>query len=291
MAEHDHAGRRIATAFFLNLFFSLFEIAGGILTGSTAILSDAVHDLGDAVTLGISWKVESISRKRRDATYTFGYRRFSLLGSLLSAAVLLVGISIVLIRVIPALLEPPDVHAGGMLLFALVGMSVNLLAVLRLHKGHSSHEKMVTLHLLEDVFGWAGVLIVSIVLQFVYLPILDPLLAVIISVFLVLTIVKQVKQVFAILLQAAPEDLSPDELSREIMQRFPQASGIHDMHIWSLDDERRIMTFHMILDGEMSVGESAQIKSEIKRFLSEAYHLDHVTIDAETDTESCTSCD
>ncbi|MGM0431297.1 MAG: cation diffusion facilitator family transporter [Spirochaetota bacterium] len=289
--EHDHAGGRIATAFFLNLFFSLFEIVGGILTGSTAILSDAVHDLGDAVSLGISWKVESYSRKHRDTTYTFGYRRFSLLGSLLSAVVLLIGISIVLTRAIPALFNPPDVHAGGMLLFAIVGITVNLLAVLKLHEGHSSHEKMVTLHLLEDVFGWAGVLIVSIILQFVYLPILDPLLAVVISAFLIITIVRQVRQVLVILLQAAPEHLNSDEMSKEITRQFPQASGIHDMHIWSLDDEHKIMSFHMILDDEINMAESAQLKTEIKQFLSESYGIDHVTIDAETNTESCTSCD
>jgi cobalt-zinc-cadmium efflux system protein len=292
MSAHHHHGstRRILVAFVLNLFFSLFEIVGGVLTGSTAIISDAIHDLGDAATLGLSWFMERYSHKRRDATYTFGYRRFSLLASLLHAAILLVGIVIVLTRAIPALLDPPAVDADTMIYLAALGIVVNVIGMLTLHRGHSSHEKMITLHLLEDVLGWAAVLAVSIFLQFIYLPILDPILAILIAMVLAVSIIRQAKEVSRILMQAAPSELDSRKIAEDIQQRF-SISDVHDMHIWSLDGQKSIASFHIRSDEQMDIEALFDMKSEIKQYLNQAYGLDHVAIDAERSGDSCNTCD
>jgi cobalt-zinc-cadmium efflux system protein len=292
MSGHHHAStKRIGVAFFLNLFFSIFEIAGGIITGSTAIISDAIHDLGDAATLGISWRVERFSQKSRDRAYTFGYRRFSLLASLIHAAILLAGIAIVLSRAIPALFNPTDVDADKMIILAMIGLVVNMIGIITLHKGHSSHEKMITLHLLEDVLGWAAVLAVSIFLQFIYLPILDPILAILIALVLGLTIIRQAKEVFRILLQATPKGFDPIQISKEIEQRFPKIHDLHDMHIWSLDGDKSIVSFHIIAGEDLELESLLEIKKSIKDYLFSTYGLSHVAIDAERDVNSCNTCD
>lgn len=292
MSAHHHHGssRRILVAFLLNLFFSVFEIVGGVITGSTAIISDAIHDLGDAATLGLSWFMEHYSHKKRDSIYTFGYRRFSLLASLLHAAILLIGIVIVLTRAIPALFNPPAVDADTMIYLAGIGIFVNVIGMLTLHRGHSSHEKMITLHLLEDVLGWVAVLVVSIFLQFIYLPILDPILAILIAMVLAVSIIRQAKEVSRILMQAAPRQLDSRKITEDIQQRF-MISDVHDMHIWSLDGHKSIASFHMRADEQMDIETLFDLKSKVKQYLQRTYGLDHVAIDAERSGDSCNTCD
>lgn len=292
MSAHPYHGstKRILIAFILNLFFSLFEIVGGALTGSTAIISDAIHDLSDAATLGLSWFMERYSHKKRDPTYTFGYRRFSLLASLMQAAILLIGIVIVLTRAIPALFNPPAVDADTMIYLAGLGIVVNVIGMRTLHGGHSSHEKMITLHLLEDVLGWAAVLAVSVFLQFIYLPILDPILAILIALVLTFSIIRQAKEVSRILMQAAPRELDSRKIAEDIQQRFT-ISDVHDMHIWSLDGQKTIASFHIHADELMDIDTLFDMKSKIKQYLQRTYGLEHVAIDAERSEDSCNTCD
>ena len=170
--DHSHDTGNIKVAFFLNLSFTIIEIIGGLMTNSMAILADALHDLGDSLSLGISWFLEKVSEKKPDETFTFGYARFSLLAAFINSMVLIVGSTIILYHVIPRLLNPEPVEASGMLLLSILGIVMNGLAVLRLKKGSSMNEKVVTWHLMEDILGWVVVLVASIVLMFVDWPII-----------------------------------------------------------------------------------------------------------------------
>ena len=171
--HHGGSGSNLLFAFAMNLFFAIVELVGGIFTGSVAILSDALHDFGDSISLGVAWRLQKLSEKGRDTSFSYGYKRFSLLGALLISLILLVGSVFVIIAAIERLSVPGEPKAGGMLVLAIFGLAVNGLAAFRLKGSSSLNERAVMLHLMEDVLGWAAVLVVSIVMLFVNAPILD----------------------------------------------------------------------------------------------------------------------
>ncbi len=138
MSHHHHTTNNIKIAFLLNLSFTLLEIIGGLWTNSVAILSDALHDLGDTVALGLSWHLANVSQKKRDSQFSYGYKRFSLIGALISSIILLLGSVIILSEAIPRLFHPENVYVEGMILFAIFGVLVNGVAALRLRGGQDA---------------------------------------------------------------------------------------------------------------------------------------------------------
>ncbi|MEQ9231618.1 MAG: cation diffusion facilitator family transporter, partial [Cyclobacteriaceae bacterium] len=140
---HHHPTKNIRVAFFLNLGFALIELVGGLLTNSVAILSDALHDLGDSLTLGASWYFAKLSTKERDKEFSYGYKRFSVLGALISSVVLLIGSIFIIVETIPRLLNPVQPDTGGMIILGIIGVVVNGIAALKLSHGHSLNEQAV----------------------------------------------------------------------------------------------------------------------------------------------------
>ncbi|MCI4669906.1 MAG: cation diffusion facilitator family transporter [Bacteroidia bacterium] len=289
-SHHQHHGTgNIKVAFFLNLGFTLIEIVGGILTNSVAIISDAIHDLGDSLSLGLSWYFQSLSSKKGDAQFSFGYQRFSLLGAVINSIVLIVGGIFVLQEAIPRLWEPSQPNAEGMIYLAILGIAVNGAAVLRLRKGSSINEEVVSLHLLEDVLGWVAVLIAAIVMQFVDAPILDPLLSILITAWVLWNVYRNLRKSFKILLQAVPGDKDITELKRQI-QQIPEIANVHDIHLWTLDGEKDIFTVHVKLDQVVDFQKQAAVKATIRQILAEQ-HIEHVTIEVESEEEDCEQID
>lgn len=193
--SHTNSTSNIKSAFFLNLFFTIIEIIGGFLTNSIAILADAIHDFGDSLSLGLSWGLDKYSQKKRTPRFSYGYKRFSLLAALINSIVLIIGSIFILSRVIPRLIAPEPSNATGMILLAILGIIINGIAVLRLKRGSSLNEKVVSWHLFEDVLGWIAVLIVGTINIFVSIPILDPLLAIIFTLLILYNILKNLKQI------------------------------------------------------------------------------------------------
>ena len=284
-SHHHHATGNIKVAFFLNVGFTIIELIGGILTNSVAIISDAVHDLGDSLSLGLAWYFQNLSRKKGDANYSFGYQRFSILGAIINSMVLIIGGILVLEEAIPRLWEPQQPHAMGMIYLAILGILVNGAAVLRLKKGHSINERVVSLHLLEDVFGWCAVLIGAIVMQFVDFPILDPLLSILITVWVLRNVYVNLKSSFKILLQAVPADKDISEIKSRI-KHLPEVEQVHDIHLWSLDGETDIFTVHLKVYNIEKLSEAAKVKSAIRNLLAEN-KVAHCTIEVETSEEDC----
>ena len=167
--------KNILIAFLLNLFFSVFEFAGGLFTGSVAIVSDAIHDMGDAASIGISYFLEKKSKKLPDETHTYGYARYSVIGSVITTLILLVGSCFVVYNAIGRIIVPTKIHYDGMILFAIVGVAVNFCAALFTREGDSLNQKAVNLHMLEDVLGWAVVLVGAVVMRLPILPSSTPL--------------------------------------------------------------------------------------------------------------------
>ncbi len=287
MHDHSHhpTTENIKLAFALNLGFTLFEIAGGLWTNSLAILSDAVHDLGDSIALGSAWYLENLSHKKSDEKYSYGYRRFSLLGAVITTLVLVTGSLFILSEAIPRLLSPESVHEEGMLVFALIGIVVNGIAALRLRKDSSINSQTVAWHLIEDILGWVAVLIVSIVLMFQDLPILDPILSILITLYILFNVLKNLKKTIVIFLQAVPEEGSIESFNQQVLQ-IEGVTGVHHTHIWSLDGEHNVISTHIVVRSDSSREDILAIKNAIKQLIDKQNYY-HSTVEIEYAGETC----
>ncbi len=266
---------------------AIVELIGGIMTNSTAILSDALHDFGDSLSLALSWYLEKVSNKKSDKQFSFGYRRFSLLAAVINSVILLGGSIWILTEVIPRLMNPESVHAKGMMYFAIAGLVVNGASVLLIRTGTSLNERVVSWHLMEDVLGWLAVLIVSIVLQFKDIPILDPILSLMITTIIVFNVFRNFKQVFFVFMQSTPASIN-QTLIEEALAKHKSISKVYHTHVWSLDGERHVLTTHIVLkadaDKESYLEVQKWARDEVKK-----YGLWHTTIEIEF-TESTTEC-
>lgn len=283
--HHHNSTQNIKVAFFLNLGFTLLEIVGGLWTNSVAILSDAIHDLGDSLSLGLSWYLDKKSKQKGNRIFSFGYQRFSLLGALINGLVLTVGSLYILTEAIPRLLNPEPSNAAGMLLFAIVGIAVNGAAVLRLRSGKTLNERMVSWHLLEDVLGWVAVLIVSVVLLFWDAYILDPILSIVILAYVLFNVGKNLRETFLIFLQGVPSELDMNAIQSAIAA-LDRVVSVHHTHLWSLDGEKHVLTIHVVISEVRSVKEIIEVKRKMKAVLK-AVPVEHATIEIEFEDEGC----
>jgi cobalt-zinc-cadmium efflux system protein len=289
---HDHRssdGKNIALAFFLNLGFCLLEMIGGILTNSIAILSDALHDLGDSISLGMSWYFQKISKRKPDGRYTYGYKRFTTLSALLNSLILLTGSGIILFESISRLFHPIQANAKGMFLLALLGLLVNGFAALRLRKGMSLNEKVVSLHLLEDVLSWAAVLIASIVMIFADVKILDPILSIGIAFFVLYNVYRNLRAAFRVILQGKPEEVDDTEI-RKLLLSLSYVQSIHDLHIWTMDSEYLVLTVHLVLKDSVQEKERQTLRAAAHELLK-SHGIQHATLEIESESENCEWCE
>lgn len=286
--SHVHAHGQpdnIRLAFFLNLSFTLLEIVGGLYTNSVAILSDAIHDLGDSLSLGLAWFLERYAGKESDFKYSYGYHRFSLLGALLNSAILLIGSIGILFRTVPRLLAPEASNETGMLVLAIIGIVVNGIGVVRLRGDKSINARVIGLHLLEDVLGWVAVLIVSIMLFFTDWYILDPLLSIVITAWILYNVVKNLRETVSVFLQRVPRNLDLAAIEGR-MRGVENVVDTHHTHIWSLDGEHHVLSTHVVVDPQTTRQQAVCVKGDIKAILQE-YHLDHLTLDIEYGDADC----
>ena len=288
--EHSHDSKpmkNIRTAFFLNIIFAIIELIGGLLTNSIAILSDALHDFGDSISLGIAWYLQKLSGKKRDARYSYGYKRFSLLGAVFISFILIIGSVFVIKECVFRFIEPQEPNPKGMFLLAILGVAVNGIAVLRLKKGKSFNERAVFLHMMEDVLGWIAVLVGSIVMMIFHVPILDPILSLIITVWVLFNAYKNLKSTFQVLLQETPKNIDVEKLKSNLL-KIEKVSDIHDFHLWSLDGENHIMTLHVVVKN-FTIEDIEALRSEVRKVASDA-GINHATMEIETE-EGSKSCD
>ena len=281
----DPSSDRIGWAFLLNVTFTIIEFIGGWLTNSTAIMADAVHDLGDSLSIGTAWFLQRAGNKQATERFSYGFKRLSLLAAMLNGVVLVCGSIWVLIESIPRLFAPEMPHTEGMFLLALLGVGVNGFAAYKLSAGNTLNERVLNWHLIEDVMGWVAVLIVSVVLMFVNLPILDPLLSIAFTLFILYNVVRNINLTLGLFLQGAPDE----QIQLQIKQRLQQiefVEDIHHLHFWSLDGEQHVLTAHLVLKQLLQPEQLVAIKCEVAECLRE-YKLSHTTIEFEFPEEAC----
>ena len=270
----------ILIVFILNLVFSIFEIVGGIFTGSVAIISDAMHDIGDAASIGISYLLEKKSKKQPDEKYTYGYARYSVLGSLITTSILILGSVAVIFNAINRIIKPTEIKYTSMIIFAIAGVCINLCAAHLTHNGKSLNQKAVNLHMLEDVLGWLIVLIGSIVMHFTDFSLIDPIMSICISMFILAKAICSLKEAFDLLLEKAPHDVNIKKI-KEYLSDIDGIIDIHHIHIWSMDGQNHYATMHIVTDKN-----TRQIKVKVREKLIEL-GIFHTTLELETTDEHC----
>lgn len=274
------ASKRILTAFILNAVFSVVELIGGALTGSTAILSDAVHDMGDAVSIGASYFLERKSLKPADGKYTYGYKRLSVLGGALTTLILFAGSVAVTVNAVKKIINPTPTDYDGMIILALIGVAVNLTAAYFTGGGESLNQRAVNLHMLEDVLGWLAVLVGAIVMRFTQLHFIDPLISIVISAFMLVAAAKNLKAAVELFLEKAPDGISADEIKHKLCE-INGVDDVHHIHIWSTDGIDNYVTLHLVTDED-----AEKIKKQVRHKL-EHCGIHHVTIELEKIGEDC----
>ena len=271
--------KNILIAFILNITFSIFEFVGGIFTNSAAILSDSIHDLGDAASIGISYFMEKKSKKQADNKYTYGYVRYSVLGGVITTSILLVGSVLVILNAVDRIINPVEVNYQGMIIFGVVGVVLNTIAALVTRKGDSIDQKAVNLHMLEDVLGWVVVLVGAIVMNFTDIKIIDPCMSIGVAVLILVTSLRNLKLVVDIFLAKTPADIDIDELKKHLTA-IDGVEDIHHIHVWSIDGYNNYATMHIVSKADDIV----KVKKEIREELEE-HNICHAIL--ETETEEC----
>ena len=271
---------KILIAFILNISFSIFELIGGAITGSVAVLSDSLHDLGDGISIGISYFLEKISRKGADENYTYGYQRFSVLGGLITSSILAIGSVIVAYNAVIRIINPTRINHNGMIILAVFGIVLNVAAAFATSGGFSMNLKAVNLHMIEDVLGWCVVLLGGIIIKFTNLTLIDPLMSIGVAVFIFLSAIKNIKRILEILMDKVPENIEIGHIY-EHLQGLNGVKGVHHLHIRSLDSINNIATVHIITDEDCNSVKSA-VKNELKNF-----GIYHTTVETESSSEIC----
>ena len=272
--------KKILIAFILNFLFSIFEFVGGAITGSVAIISDAVHDMGDAASIGIAYFLERKSKKQPDEIYTYGYARYSVIGSLITTLILLFGSGLVIYNAVERIINPVSIHYNGMIIFAVVGALVNLCAAWFTRSGDSLNQKAVNLHMLEDVLGWLVVLVGAIVMRFTDFALLDPILSIAVALFILYHAVMNLIETLSLFLEKVPRGIELSEI-REHLCHVEGVLDVHHIHIWSMDGHRHYATLHVVAEGD-----AHHIKDAVRRELRE-HGIVHATLELEAPGEHC----
>lgn len=271
---------KILFAFILNLAFSIFEFAGGIITGSIAIISDATHDAGDAASIGLSYFFERKSKKHPDDKYTYGYARYSVIGGFISSLILFIGSALMIYNSIGRIITPTKVNYNGMIAFALVGVCVNFCAASFTRGSGSLNQKAVNLHMLEDVLGWVVVLAGAVVMRYTNFVLLDPILSICVSIYILVNATKNIKEITELFLEKVPHDIDVEKI-KDGIQEIDGIVDVHHIHLWSLDGQNNYATMHIIADENLH-----EIKKNIREKLQK-YGINHVTVETETSSEHC----
>lgn len=267
------SSRNMTIAFLLNFSFAIIEFIFGLLFHSSAVLADAIHDTGDALAIGLSTLFEKISTRKEDREYTLGYKRYSLLGALLTSVILLIGSTLVIVENVPKLFAPEKVNYDGMLILGIVAIAVNTAASRVVSHGHSHNESILSLHFLEDILGWVAVVGVSIILRFTNWYFLDPLLSLVIAGFILSKALPKFWENIQIFLDHVPSDVDISQLYQEIAV-LENVRAITQLNVWTTDGLEKYAMLHICLEDPNLLAETQVVLRQ--RLL--AYGIAKVTI-------------
>ncbi len=295
-ADHDHshdhdAGhshvpsvikyeRPLWIAFGLTLFFLFVEVAGGILTNSLALLSDAAHMMTDVIALGVSLFAVRLARKPADAKRTYGYARMEAIGAMINGGLLFLVAGYILWEAVGRFREPPHVASTGMLVVAGLGLVVNLISMqlLRAGAGDSLNMKGAYLEVWSDMLGSVGVILGALAIRFTGWTVIDPIIAVLIGLWVLPRTWVLLRQAGHVLMQGVPAGVNLDAV-RDAMQAQPGVAAVHDLHVWALGSREPILTAHVLLANDAA--DTDGIRIAMAEMLHERFDIDHATLQLE----------
>lgn len=272
--------RNILITFILNLSFSVFEFIGGIVTGSVAIVSDAVHDVCDAISIGFSYFFEQKSKRQPDETYTYGYSRYSVIGGFVTTLILVISSVIIIFNSVNRLINPTKINYNGMIVFAVVGVAVNFCAAMFTRGKGSLNQKAVNLHMVEDVLGWIVVLIGAVIMKFTDIVLIDAVMSAGVSVFILVNAIMHLKKIFVLFLDKIPDNIDIGEIKKCIYE-IDGVIDVHHIHIRSVDGQSNTASLHVVTDEDPYA-----VKEKVRHALREK-EIGHVTIEIEKSSEIC----
>ena len=273
--------KNILIAFLLNMCFSIFELIGGIFTNSVAIISDAIHDFGDSISIGISYFLERKSKKKPDSKYTYGYTRYSILGAFITNTILITGSALVIANAIERIIHPTQINYDGMIIFAIFGVVINFIAAYFTKDGDSLNQKAVNLHMLEDVLGWVVVLIGAFVIKFTEIMIIDAILSIGVAIYILIHALKSFKKILDLFLEKVPSNIDIEEIKEHLL-KIKGVVNVHHVHVWSMDEINNYATMHIVNKAK----DVQKLKKEIKEELAK-HGISHVTIELEEKGQEC----
>ena len=268
-------------AFFLNLSYAIVEFIAGGIFGSSAVLADSVHDLGDAIAIGISALLETISNREEDGQYTLGYKRFSLLGAILTAVILMIGSVLVILENITKIVHPQPVNEEGVLWLGIIAVSINVLASLVVRKGKTKNESILSLHFLEDTLGWLAVILMAIILRFTDWYILDPLLSLVISIFILTKAIPRFWSALKIFLDAVPEGVDIKQVMSDL-EGLDNVASLNQLNLWTMDGLEKNAIVHVCLK---EIEQMETCKEFIRNLLKDC-GFQNITIEVDADLET-----
>ncbi|MBO9561184.1 MAG: cation transporter [Niastella sp.] len=294
--DHDHASpslhvhpvvKNMRVALVLNVLFTVIEFIGGLYTNSVAILSDAIHDLGDSIAIAAALVLEKQSGQGRTSTFSYGKRRFSTLAAFLTSLILLAGSIVILTEAVPRFFAVEAVKTTGVLWLAVAGILFNGLAILRLRTGErqSLNQRAVMLHLVEDALGWIAVLAGAVIMYFTHWYWIDPLLSVGIALFILYNATRNILATLKIFLQAAPASVDEQTIITEL-KKLPEVTGVHDVHSWTMDGEKNILSLHLVVKQPIDTYRLGSLLERAREIIV-AQNVQHPTIQVEPDGMSC----
>ncbi|MBT5219663.1 MAG: cation transporter [Woeseia sp.] len=274
---------RVKLALVLTGVFTLVEFAGGIISGSLALLADAGHMLTDTFALGLAAFAFHVSARPADAKRSFGYHRFQIIAAFVNGLSILLIVAWIVFEAIQRLLEPPDVIGGTMLLVAIIGLVVNVVAFVILHGGDQENLNIrgAVLHVMGDLLGSvAAVAGAIVIIRTGWMPI-DPILSLLVAALLLRSAWQLTRRSAHILLEGSPEWLDVQEMREKIVATVPAVLDIHHVHVWGLTPQHPILTMHVVLQ-EAPENPTAIVRC-VKETLEAEFGVTHSTIELEVD--------
>lgn len=285
-AGHDHGISEIKHekplwwAFGLTAAFLVAEVIGGLLTNSLALLSDAAHMGTDVIALAISLFAVRLSRRPPDAKRTYGYARMEAIGAMINGGLLFLVAGYILWEATGRFRQPPEVASTGMLIIASIGLMVNLISMrlLKAGSGTSLNVKGAYLEVWADMLGSVGVIIGALIIKFTGWAIADPIIAVLIGLWVLPRTWTLLREAGQVLMQGVPAGLKLDEV-RTMMLSHPGVSAVHDLHVWALGSKEPILTAHVVLRDEATDAE--EVRRALAGALEEQFNVHHATLQVE----------
>lgn len=285
--DANRGGPRLLASIVLNLAISIAEVVGGLLSGSLALLSDAVHNLSDTASQVISYAAIRVGRKDADHRRTFGYRRVEVLAAFFNLVTLFVITLLIAKEGLERLVDPTPVDGRLMLVIAVVGLVGNVASALILHKGArtSLNIRSAYLHIVTDAVSSVAVTIGALVYMWSDVPAIDPIVTLLIAVYILYHGFGTMRETAAILMNSVPPDIDVDEV-RKACTMIEGVEDVHHMHIWMIDESTKTLEAHVVMDAAL-VSRIEAIKRSIKSLLAEQFGIHHSTLEFEI--EDCTN--